>query len=265
MPKQYIEGIVNQVLSNLHRDGNADKAPEYLDAVIADLDNYTLEQTVYLPVDGIAMQVDELKLGKLLLKNMSGETLLNFEQKVVAGIMQRSPQRGNEQLLAAWRKDALSILRNEAVAIYTTVAEPTKVQERAEEEWYQVAHILRYFIFLAYQKNWHIGFGLRGDVRYGVGQAIVIPSTYETFSKHETLKSPQPFVITQEIVAGMKQLGVFALTDMLDPQNATAFSDTLLTGIGWVANALIQDEPANEFLSLVSCLETFLTREKTDI
>ena len=263
--KRYTEEIVNQVLSNLHRDSNTDKASEYLDDVIANLDNYTLEHNVYLPVDGIAMLVDELKLGKLLLKNMSGETLIHFEQKVVAGIMQRSPQRGNEQLLAAWRRDALSIIRNKAVAIYTTVAESTRIQERAEEEWYQVVHILRYFIFLAYQKNWHIGFGLRGDVRYGVGQAIVIPSTYETFSKHETLKSPQPFVITQEIVTAMKQLGVFALTDMLDPQYATAFSNTLLTGIRWVANALIQDEPANEFLSLVSCLETFLTREKTDI
>ncbi len=104
--KQYIERIVNQVLSNLHRDGNADKAPEYLDAVIANFDNYTLEHTVYLPVDGIATLVDELKLGKLILKNMSGETLLNFEKKVEAGIMQHSPQRGNEQLLAAWRKDA---------------------------------------------------------------------------------------------------------------------------------------------------------------
>jgi hypothetical protein len=52
---------------------------------------------------------------------------------------------------------------------------------------------------------------------------------------------------------------------MIDPHKKTAFSDTLLTGVHWVANALVQDEPANEFLSLVSCLETFLTREKADI
>lgn len=265
--KKYIEEIVNQLLSNVHRDGNADKAHEYLDAVIADLNNYTLEHTVYLPVDGVVMMVHELKLGKLTLKNMSGEPLHNYEQQVETGIMQRSsyPYHGNEQFFKAWHKDVLPILSNKAVAIYTAIAEPTKAQERAEEEWYQIAHILRYLIFLAYQKNWHIGIGLRGDVRYGVGEAVVMPSTYEAFYRHQALKSPHPFTINQEIVDVMEQAGVFVLADMLDPLHATAFSNTLLTGIRWVANALTQDEPANEFLSLVSCLETFLTREKTDI
>jgi hypothetical protein len=264
--KKYINKIVNQLLGRVHKDGKADKAHEYLDTVIADFDNYTIEHTVYLPVDGIAMMVDELTLGKLSLMNMAGKPLHNYEQQVVTGIMQRPfPREGNEQFLAAWRKDVLPLLRNKVVAIYTSIAEPTRVQERAEEEWYQVVHILRYFIFLEYQKNWHMSIGLRGDVRYGVGQAIVIPSKYETFYKHETLKSPRPFVITQEVVDAMNQVGVFALADMLNPEKATTFSDTLFTGIRWVANALIQDEPANEFLSLVSCLETFLTREKTDL
>jgi hypothetical protein len=63
----------------------------------------------------------------------------------------------------------------------------------------------------------------------------------------------------------MENVGVFALVDMLDARNKTDFSDTLLTGVYWVANALIQDDPANEYLSLVSCLETFLTPGRKDI
>jgi hypothetical protein len=51
--KKYIKGIVNQLLGRVHKDGNVGKAHEYLATLIADLDNYMLEHTVYLPIDGI--------------------------------------------------------------------------------------------------------------------------------------------------------------------------------------------------------------------
>src|SRR5205085_2327231 len=120
--KNYLAKIAHQVLRNVYMDGTVEKAHEYLDTVIAELDSYKQEHTVYLPIDGIVMAVDELKLGKLILINMSGKLLADYEQQVEIGIMQRPSFREvNEQLLAAWRKDALPILRNKTVAIYTTV------------------------------------------------------------------------------------------------------------------------------------------------
>ncbi len=264
----YLEKTSRQIVCNVCKDGNTDKAHQYLDTIIAELNSYAEEHTVYLSIDGIVMKVDELMLGNLKLRNMSGRLLADFSQQVEAGTTQRSADREekeNGDLLKFWHEDVLPILRNKTLAIYTVQAEPTKAQQRAEEAWYQVVRILRYFIFLAYQKRWHIGIGLRGDISYGVGQAVIISSSYEGLYAHDTLKGPRSFIIDQEIMDAMERTGVFTLAEMLEPENTTAFSETLLTGVRWVANALIQDEPANEFLSLVSCLETFLTRDKTDI
>jgi hypothetical protein len=70
------------------------------------------------------------------------------------------------------------------------------------------------------------------------------------------------FYITEQTRLEMQEAGIFDLIDMYRAEKKTDFSDTLLTGINWAANAFMQVEPANEFLSLVICLETFLTRER---
>jgi Apea-like HEPN len=264
--EDYIDKHAKQLLNSVLKDGNADKAHEYLATIIADLDAYAAVHTLYLPVDGIEMHIDILKLGEITLINMRGKQLEVFEKDFESRIMQHlTTQEGKEQSLKFWREQALPLLRNKTVAVYTVTAEPTRAKELAEEEWYQIALILRYFIFQAYQKRMHISIGLRGDVRYGVGEAVIVELPYETCQTSRTSKSPRPLEINQEIKDAMENEGVFALVDMLDMRNKTDFSDALLTGVYWVANALIQDDPANEYLSLVSCLETFLTPGRKDI
>jgi hypothetical protein len=49
-----------------------------------------------------------------------------------------------------------------------------------------------------------------------------------------------------------EEADVYDLIGMYRTEKAMDFSQTLLTGVHQVANALMQVEPANEFLSLVN-------------
>jgi hypothetical protein len=212
------------------------------------------------------MLIDRVDLGKITLTNMQGKQFEDYVKQAEIQIMQCTPnQDDNEQHLNNWRRMALPLLKDRAVAIYTTVAESTRAQELAEEEFSRVLDILRYFLFLAFQKRMEFDIGLRGNIHRGIGEAVIISADYRVFHSPRIFKGPRQFEITQEIVDAMQKVGVQALAEMLHPNKKTNFSDTLFTGVHWVANAQTQTDPANEFLSLVSCLETFLTPSKTDL
>ncbi len=262
----YLEKEIQKILGRILKDSNTDKADVYLDDLITQCENYNVEYTVYLPVDGVNMLVDRVDLGKITLTNMRGKQFEDYIKQAEAQIMNCTPnQEDNQRHLHIWQRDVLPLLKDRVVAIYTTVAEPTRAQERAEEEFSRVLDILRYFLFSAFQKSMEFDIGLNGNVHHGIGTAAIISADYQVFHTPRIFKGPRPFEITQEIVDAMQRVGVQALAEMLHPDNKTDFSETLFAGIHWVANAHTQADPANEFLSLASCLETFLTRSKTDI
>lgn len=263
--KGYIEKGVHELLNQVLQDGNTAGAGTHLDAFVTACNSYSVQHVVHLPVDGIVMQVDALPISPITLLNMADAGFQSFEARVEQVVSQRSQSsQENARFLESWRTVAFPVVKGRTVAEYSTVAEPDRARERAEEEWRKVVDVLRYFIFAAYLKRIDIGIGLRGDVRYGIGHALVFTPNYERFVEMQTSKSPRGLVISQQVVEAMRLAGVFALGDMLVPGGETKFTPTLLQAVHWAADALTQEEPANEFLSLVSCLETFLTREVGD-
>lgn len=83
-------------------------------------------------------------------------------------------------------------------------------------------------------------------------QSYEIPSSY---------KGPlQPFELSTENIQKMVQIGIFKVAEILKlPDKITDFEKALLRGIHWFATSHTQFEKENEFLNLMTCLETFLT------
>ncbi len=261
----FVESGVHRILDEIVEDADANKALTNLDAFVAECERYSSEHVVYLPVDGIVMQMDSLPIGRLTLVNMAGRMFDAFQARSEQAIREREgSNEAGEHRVESWRGAGLSVVKGRTVVEYRVVAEPERARTLAEEAWRPVADLLRYFVFSAFLKRMDVGLGLRGDVRYGVGQVLVVTPDFNNFTSTESSKSPRGLVLSPAAVEAMRMIGVFIVADMLKPGGETAFTPTLLRGIHWVADALTQAEPATEFLSLVSCLETFLTREVGD-
>ena len=262
LSRHFIIEDVHAMLRQIIKDGDTDAVPTYLDIFLTKCKQFNETYNVYLPLDNILMQCDRLIFGKTMLISMNPAQLDECIHQLTTTI---DDQVECEQIVTHWRRDTLPLLQDKVVAMYTISAEHRRAQELAEAEWYRFLDILRYFIFLSDKKQHYIDVGLCGDVRYGVGKAILLSSTHPIFMTNTALKSPQPLLIDSKIENDMHQCGVFALAELLNPESKTEFTDTLFAGIHWVSNALIQSEPANEYLSSVSCLETFLTRSRGDL
>ena len=72
--------------------------------------------------------------------------------------------------------------------------------------------------------------------------------------------------INEDNMDHMEKLGIFKVSDILkSKKKLEGFNKSLIQAIHWFANSQKQSEKENEFLSLMICLEIFLTEKNSPI
>lgn len=125
-------------------------AKETAEAIFNELDTYATRITVYLPVSGIDLQLDEgkLEIGNITLQKMTPQKADELQNKIRSDIManSHSPET-KEALIQHFTKDLQRLVeeKNQPVyAIYHIAAEPIQAEKRAKEECYKAFDLLRY-------------------------------------------------------------------------------------------------------------------------
>ncbi len=125
-------------------------ARDTAEAIFNELDNYTTQVTVYLPVAGITLQTEEdkLEMGNITLQVMTPQRIDELRSHITSAIMASSNTPDEKQaLLQYFERDLQRIFGEKerpVYALYHVVAEPMQAVRRAKEECYQVFDILRY-------------------------------------------------------------------------------------------------------------------------
>lgn len=259
----YIEKALRRLLARILGDEDYSQAEAYFDALIAELDNYAVEWTAYVPLFGIDMWMDALSLGNITLGQVTAadsDKLVRMVEAATAATKNSSEER--EAFIDSERHSIDRHLRGKVCAVYKVVAEPQRAQERAETETRRVLDLLQYGVAALYPKSLRVVVGLQGEVASGIRYAGIFsgnPGGY--FGPHSRVGALARLELTPENVEHLAKIGVFAMANVLKkPDNRlTDFERTLLRGLHWFANAQTQVEPENELLNLMTCLETYLT------
>lgn len=125
-------------------------ARETASSIFDELDNYTIRQTIYLPVSGIILGVDEesLEIGNITFLKMTQERINEVITHMSSSIMALSNTPEYKQgFIRAFTEDLQQIFsdpENVVYAVYHAEAEPIRARERAVRECYQVFDLLRY-------------------------------------------------------------------------------------------------------------------------
>ncbi|HYT41180.1 MAG TPA: hypothetical protein VEP90_02435, partial [Methylomirabilota bacterium] len=115
-----------------------------------ELDKYATRLTVYLPVSGIDLQLEEgvLEVGNITLQKMTQVKSDELQTYITSDIMATSHTPEEKQaLIQHFLKELQRIVEEKdqpVYAIYHVIAEPIQAEKRAREECYKVFDILRY-------------------------------------------------------------------------------------------------------------------------
>lgn len=261
--EKYVEGLLQKILVRTLRDGNSSNIEQYFDEIINEFTNYSQECVVYLPLVGIQMSMEELPIGKVILKKMTDSRVsaLMSEIEQITQSLQYTPEEKAKILELEQRKIGDNI-RNQVCSIFKVVAEPEQAWIRAEEETRRVLDLLRFAIPALYPKGFNVAIGLQGEV-FRVSRWIPILSTDgKSFTAQENIVGPLiPFEINDPHLERMIKIGMFKMSKVIAKLDKELgdFERVVLRALHWVANSQTQEESENKLLNLITCMETFLT------
>lgn len=153
--EKFLKEKVTAMMQKLRESESSDVRPQAIaretaEAIFYELDAYATRITVYLPVSGIELQLDEeeLKIGNITLQKMTQRNADEFLNKITLDIMSspHTPET-NDALIQHFTNNLQRIMEEKGqpvYAVYHIIAEPIQAEKRAKEECYKAFDLLRY-------------------------------------------------------------------------------------------------------------------------
>ncbi len=264
--EKYISKILDELLIKVQKENSTEKVANQFNHINKNFENFNEETTVYLPLTGIKIFSPEFQIGPITIKIMNEEAILQLSSKAVSVIMQTKNSGHDKEAAVQSIHESLNSLKNMVCSVHRVIAEPIRARERAEEETRRVLDVLRFSIPSLYRPELNVSIGLFGEVCFS---KRLVPTFSEDIRFGIAIKSIGPlcqFEVSNENIREMETIGVFVIADLLNKKSRELndFEEIIIRAIHWYSDSQLQQEGANQLLSLISCLETFFTPKNSD-
>ncbi|WP_141705181.1 MULTISPECIES: HEPN domain-containing protein [Methanobacterium] len=257
----YVRDFIDELISDTLKEGveNVKDNPLIIDT----FDDVFHEVTVYIPLSGIRMIKEELKIGKIIIKKMTDEIvneITNNLYLLLRGNPYFSPndkEKGIQSIVNRY-----NTFKGKVCAEFKMFGEESIVLKVAKEECENSLDLLRLSSIYLQHKNHNINITLEGELARGYQNTLFFKSNFKYYKLSNELKGHiVDFNISDSEIKYMKEFGIFILSKILEKpdRELTDFERTLLMGVHWFANFPSQKEIENQYLSLMVSLEIFLT------
>jgi hypothetical protein len=256
----HIRSEIESITSKLIKERNLSKLNEYIDLLVLDLESYCPMKTVYLPLFGIDLVGDTIKIGKVTLRRMD-DYHTNILIERFTRVIDKSQGDASLKKSSIRREIELidKYIRNRTCALFEVGAEADKALELAEKETQRVIELFRYAIPALYSSDKRVVIGLQGEYSGQLRHVPIISATDESCSIKNYRVGPLfPLELSPENIDIMNKIGVFILGELLERDELNDFEETLLLSIEWFSRSQTQIEKKNRLLNLITCMETLL-------
>jgi hypothetical protein len=261
----YLSSKLNDILHNALGPDAPSIIARQFEELVGEFVCFAQERVVFIPLAGIKMHLEQLPIGRVVLRNLTGDQAERLTGRVRLIVMQTGhTEEQKESIFKQFDEKYVTKVRGRVCSEFTVVAESRRAKELAEEETRRALDLLRFSIPCLYGDR-RVMIGLQGEACED-GRSTVSITTDNTKLDVGGEVVYHPFEITQQAVDAMRSIGVFEVASLLEKptHQATEFERAILRAVHWVADAQAQVEKENSLLSLVTCLETFLTPRNRD-
>jgi hypothetical protein len=265
LSETYIERQIGALVVIARTEGNNEHVQELLHAKIEELDNYSVEQTIWVPLAGIDIDSGELQVGMVKLLRV---TETRIERMVEALFLADGSPTGEEtdaqiSQVRTWLQSLLGTV----CAEYRMQAESGKAIDQARIEIDRVLDLLRFALFALQDPAERIGIGRPGELAGG-SYPVTVFSSNGTFVSWPNQAGVQGSL---KFDAGTRNkldlIGIFTMANALEApdEKKTRFQLTVVRAIHWFAVGQMQAEPENAFLNYTTALEALFTPRGRDL
>jgi hypothetical protein len=208
-----------------------------LNTVLDHIASFDKEVLVYIPIEGLKLEFDNLKIGEITFRRINQDSFLK-----IVGIHGAEP----DWLFAEFR----------------AIAEPYRALERAQEEAALAMDVLRYALASLKNSNESYAIGIEGEVGKTISRYPIVESADSSGDIYylEVKRGLSNIVINLEKV--LEDSGANEIVSILNMGSAISdFEKAILRAVHWFSLAEKQLGNENKLLALITCLETFLTSE----
>lgn len=256
--EEYVEELLQPLIYELAKGSPHEIVSNVFNDIIHVLETYSEEQTILLPLEHIRIDaaINNIPFGSFTLCRASED---NFNQL--------QARLDGDPLRTMFSK-VFSSLSNRAKTSFEfhyaqtqIVADPIKAIMEAETKFKIYLDLLRYAIDTVEgdsQKS-SLNF-LEGGSSY---MPIVLSKTHLTTQQVGSF-SLTTFTFTEERRQQMEQMGIFQFAGIVEKEKKTQFEKTLLRGIHWFADALVQTDSYNKAFAFVVSAEVFFATKGVD-
>jgi hypothetical protein len=258
--KEYVDEFISDLVTEIFEKG-LDKVEK--DPLMADIFEDTFyESIVYIPLDGIKMEKQLLTVGKINLREFTQKDA-DFHIQNISYLMAINPHYTNKRAngIVELEKERISRLIG-VCAEFQVYADPKKAIDLAEKECEKVLDLFRWTVSYIHHRNHNVYIGMKGEIPRSSRETLVAKTDFRSYHhRSQIIGAKYKFEINDKNISTMRRNGFFKISNILKKpnNNIKPFENSLLTAIHWFADSQTQKELGNEILSLVICLEVFLS------
>ena len=257
----YIRSEIESIISKLIKDGDSRRLKENINQFASDLERYCQIQTVYMPLFGVELLGDPIKIGNLTLRRMDDNSTNRLIELFISILNTcQGDEASKKQTIKLEIEQINKYVRNKTCALFEVGAETGRALELAEKETRRVIDLLRYAIPSLYSTDKRVVIGLQGEYSNQLRYVPIISAIGDSLNIQRHNVGPLfPLELSPQNIDHMKKIGLFTLGELLERDNLNEFEKTLLLSIEWFSRSQTQLELKNKLLNLITSLETLLT------
>lgn len=243
------------------RRGDREAARQLLGDLIGEVEEYSIERTVYVPVQGLMLSLDELEFGRVAFRKVDNKVLSGLQELITAIYTGPDGEVQHQAYVSSRQAEIGQELGGKVCAVFRTTAEPIRAREQAEVETRRSLEVIT-FINAAlhpFHPRADAVLSLAGEAP-SLGPWVAVAATGQFHHSQRAAASSLPVEVSAGSVEQLDRGGAFALSDLLaQPEELlTDLEHGLLRAVHWFATSQAQAEHENRLLNLITSLESLL-------
>jgi hypothetical protein len=261
--ERYLDLRLQNILAEVLKTRDTSPVEPGISQLIADYETLNTEYQVIIPLVGVKVGDEPVHLGRIKIRQYEESLSAELTERGRTIIMANPRYSDDYKVRLFEQMDSrhFSAITGHACSEYIIAAEPIKARESTLEQTRLALDLLRYAILFLYDDQHPRAVGLIGDLPEQSRMMVSIRTDDQGVNIFLQATNI-PLALDSDVIEGMKGIGVFDLSDIINRSSYTDFEHVLLRAVHWLASSQTQIENDNALLNLVACLETFFKVER---